>query len=106
MTSMPASRKARAITLAPRSCPSRPGLATRTRILRSIREFAITFTLTTTIRRVPDRFRKLRAVHRRSHRELRTHALLLVYRALCFLVRRRRRVAMTALLPPASDRGG
>src|SRR6201996_7347759 len=29
---MPASRSARAITLAPRSCPSRPGLATRTRI--------------------------------------------------------------------------
>src|SRR5437867_5738261 len=32
MTSMPASRSARAITLAPRSCPSRPGLATNTRI--------------------------------------------------------------------------
>src|SRR5207245_1193184 len=32
MTSMPASRSARAITLAPRSCPSRPGLATSTRI--------------------------------------------------------------------------
>lgn len=28
----PASRKARATTLAPRSCPSRPGLATKTRI--------------------------------------------------------------------------
>src|SRR3954470_21396870 len=27
MTSMPASRSARAMTLAPRSCPSRPGLA-------------------------------------------------------------------------------
>src|SRR6202521_3365546 len=37
MTSMPASRSARAITLAPRSCPSRPGLATSTRILESIR---------------------------------------------------------------------
>src|ERR1700685_243332 len=35
MTSMPASRKARAMTLAPRSCPSSPGLATRTRILKS-----------------------------------------------------------------------
>src|SRR5689334_7857346 len=35
MTSMPASRSARAITLAPRSCPSRPGLATSTRILTS-----------------------------------------------------------------------
>src|SRR5579864_3805784 len=35
MTSMPASRRARAITLAPRSWPSRPGLATSTRILRS-----------------------------------------------------------------------
>src|SRR5215472_19019104 len=33
---MPASRRARAITLAPRSWPSRPGLATRTRILRSV----------------------------------------------------------------------
>src|SRR5260370_41970135 len=32
MTSMPASRNARAITLAPRSCPSSPGLATNTRI--------------------------------------------------------------------------
>src|SRR5690242_19698038 len=36
MTSIPASRKARAITFAPRSCPSRPGLATSTRILDSI----------------------------------------------------------------------
>src|SRR4051812_41282645 len=32
MTSMPASRSARAITLAPRSWPSRPGLAMTTRI--------------------------------------------------------------------------
>src|SRR5579884_1749465 len=32
---MPASRSARAIILAPRSCPSRPGLAISTRILRS-----------------------------------------------------------------------
>src|SRR5213082_3401344 len=31
---MPASRRARAITFAPRSCPSRPGLATNTRIGR------------------------------------------------------------------------
>src|SRR2546429_5974987 len=30
---MPASRSARAMILAPRSCPSRPGLATTTRIL-------------------------------------------------------------------------
>src|SRR4029079_17030583 len=35
MTSMPASRSARAMILAPRSCPSRPGFATTTRILRS-----------------------------------------------------------------------
>src|SRR3954454_22723679 len=35
MTSNPASRNARAITLAPRSCPSRPGLATTTRYRRS-----------------------------------------------------------------------
>src|SRR3954451_25311340 len=34
MTSMPASRSVRAMILAPRSCPSRPGLATTTRILR------------------------------------------------------------------------
>src|ERR1700682_2644115 len=34
MTSMPASRSARAITLAPRSCPSSPGFATNTRIGR------------------------------------------------------------------------
>src|SRR5512143_2584722 len=34
MTSMPASRRAAATTLAPRSCPSKPGLATRTRIGR------------------------------------------------------------------------
>src|SRR5918998_4212130 len=32
MTSIPASRRARATTLAPRSCPSSPGLATTTRI--------------------------------------------------------------------------
>src|SRR3954454_9706524 len=32
MTSIPASRSAAATTLAPRSWPSRPGLATRTRI--------------------------------------------------------------------------
>src|SRR3954451_10668370 len=34
MTSIPASRSARAMIFAPRSCPSRPGLATTTRILR------------------------------------------------------------------------
>src|SRR3954452_4137020 len=34
MTSIPASRSARAMILAPRSWPSRPGLATTTRILR------------------------------------------------------------------------
>src|SRR4051812_32455736 len=34
MTSMPASRSARAMIFAPRSCPSRPGLATTTRIRR------------------------------------------------------------------------
>src|SRR5688572_14048473 len=32
MTSIPPSRSARAMTLAPRSCPSRPGLAMTTRI--------------------------------------------------------------------------
>src|SRR3954469_9871336 len=32
MTSIPASRSAAATTLAPRSCPSRPGFATSTRI--------------------------------------------------------------------------
>src|SRR5437773_551272 len=36
MTSMPASRSARAITFAPRSCPSSPGLATSTRIFCSV----------------------------------------------------------------------
>src|ERR1700681_2733526 len=39
---MPASRSARAITLAPRSWPSRPGLATRTRILASDIDFHLT----------------------------------------------------------------
>src|SRR5829696_3983106 len=34
MTSMPASRSARAMIFAPRSWPSRPGFATTTRILR------------------------------------------------------------------------
>src|SRR4051794_37400304 len=34
ITSMPASRSARAMIFAPRSCPSRPGFATTTRILR------------------------------------------------------------------------
>src|SRR5919109_2791748 len=36
MTSIPASRSARAMIFAPRSCPSRPGLATTTRILRAV----------------------------------------------------------------------
>src|SRR5450830_979662 len=36
MTSMPASMKALAKTLAPRSCPSRPGFATRTLIFSSM----------------------------------------------------------------------
>src|SRR5690348_11639339 len=36
MTSMPASRSARAITFAPRSCPSSPGFATSTRIFCSL----------------------------------------------------------------------
>src|SRR5450759_5790997 len=36
MSSMPASIKALARTLAPRSCPSRPGFATRTLILSSM----------------------------------------------------------------------
>src|SRR5919197_5619923 len=36
MTSMPASRRARATTFAPRSCPSRPGFAIRTRIFFAI----------------------------------------------------------------------
>src|SRR4051794_31109422 len=36
MTSMPASRNARAMIFAPRSWPSRPGLATTTRILRAM----------------------------------------------------------------------
>src|SRR5215207_3931812 len=35
MTSIPASRSARAMIFAPRSCPSKPGFATTTRILRS-----------------------------------------------------------------------
>src|SRR6187397_730134 len=35
MTSMPASRSARAMIFAPRSCPSKPGFATTTRIFRS-----------------------------------------------------------------------
>jgi hypothetical protein len=34
MTSIPASRSARAMTLAPRSCPSRPGFAMTTRHFR------------------------------------------------------------------------
>src|SRR5450756_2478100 len=36
MTSIPASMKALARTLAPRSCPSRPGFATRTLIFSSM----------------------------------------------------------------------
>src|SRR5919107_5750636 len=36
MTSIPASRSARAITFAPRSWPSSPGFATRTRIFLSL----------------------------------------------------------------------
>src|SRR5947207_747851 len=36
MTSMPASRNARAMIFAPRSCPSRPGFAITTRIVRAM----------------------------------------------------------------------
>ena len=36
MTSIPASRSARAMIFAPRSCPSRPGFAMTTRILLAI----------------------------------------------------------------------
>src|SRR5262252_1246396 len=40
MTSMPASRSARAMIFAPRSCPSRPGLAMTTRIFpATIRQY-------------------------------------------------------------------
>src|SRR4030095_13225460 len=38
---MPASRSARAMTLAPRSCPSSPGLAIRTRILGAVESMAL-----------------------------------------------------------------
>src|SRR5712691_13333086 len=45
MTSMPASRNARAMIFAPRSCPSRPGFAITTRIFlatpRSLRPFGL-----------------------------------------------------------------
>src|ERR1700760_234642 len=41
MTSIPASRSARAMIFAPRSCPSRPGLATTTRIFFSEAVLAI-----------------------------------------------------------------
>src|SRR5450759_1902008 len=43
MTSMPASRRARAMTLAPRSCPSSPGLAMTTRIRRMVTSEACAF---------------------------------------------------------------
>ena len=43
MTSMPASWRAAAITFAPRSWPSSPGLATSTRIFRSIKRFSRQF---------------------------------------------------------------
>src|SRR2546427_9083620 len=39
ITSIPASRKARARTRIPRSCPSRPGFATKTLIFRSLEGF-------------------------------------------------------------------
>src|SRR3954447_13248805 len=42
---MPASRSARATTLAPRSCPARPGLATTTRIRALIVEGSLHFAL-------------------------------------------------------------
>jgi hypothetical protein len=38
---MPASRNARAMIFAPRSCPSRPGLATTTRIFWVVLEAGI-----------------------------------------------------------------
>src|SRR4029079_16959175 len=47
MTSIPASRSARAMIFAPRSCPSRPGLATTTRI------FLVEAAMTRMIRGLP-----------------------------------------------------
>src|ERR1700749_171760 len=41
MTSMPASRSARAMIFAPRSCPSSPGLAKTTRILRAMTRWSL-----------------------------------------------------------------
>src|SRR5580698_6013272 len=43
MTSMPASRRPRAMTLAPRSCPSKPGLATSTRMGVAVVELLTTW---------------------------------------------------------------
>src|SRR5919107_3314539 len=43
MTSMPASRRALATTLAPRSCPSSPGLATTTRMRPCVTVFCSPF---------------------------------------------------------------
>src|SRR5438105_14307738 len=43
MTSIPASRRARAITLAPRSWPSKPGLATSTRMGADMKSDAARF---------------------------------------------------------------
>src|SRR5919107_3478991 len=54
MTSIPASRSARAMIFAPRSCPSRPGLATTTRILRPEVAMARSLPAHAKLRRVPD----------------------------------------------------
>src|SRR5215831_2921907 len=50
MTSTPASRSALATTLAPRSCPSRPGLAMITRMLTTDSLLTVTAPLTADLR--------------------------------------------------------
>src|SRR3954466_12044571 len=64
MTSMPASRRGRAMIFAPRSWPSRPGLATTTRILRAVA--ALTGGADPTSRR-PPRAPPLADVERHRH---------------------------------------
>src|SRR3990170_5897433 len=95
MTSMPASRRKRAMTLAPRSWPSRPGLAISTRIFFSVTESSLLLLVNLGLGELdPQGFEELfqqevepfRVVHEKSvadvvhHRELRaSNALVEVF---------------------------
>src|SRR5215468_4145637 len=67
MTSIPASRRARATTLAPWSCPSRPGFATTTRMRSAIATLHTKRSDSTAPRRIADHRKTIAILHLTVH---------------------------------------